>query len=158
MVSVPVKELAVLGAVSAAVEIGEAVALVPDTLAGDHRPQTDADVAIAVGARRTAGTWIVDRAAAATAARAPNHIVNALSPDAHASVTPRDSLWRDTVERYEEDLDTPGLSRAARLYESCQTHAVRDTDAGLRWCLQLRHDALIIELNSDYWGSLRTGS
>ncbi len=138
MVSVPVKELAVLGAVSAAVEIGEAVALVPDTLAGDYRPQTDAD--------------------AATAARALNHIVNALSPDAHASVTPRDSLWRDTVERYEEDLDTPGLSRAARLYESCQTHAVRDTDAGLRWCLQLRHDALIIELNSNYWASLRTGS
>ncbi len=158
MVSVPANELAVLGAVSAAVEIGEGAALVPDPVAGDHRPQTDADVAIAVGALRTGATGIVDRAAAATTARALNRIVNALSPDAHASVTPRDALWHDTVERYEEDLDTPGLSLAARVYESCHARAVQDTDAGLRWCLQLRHDALIIELNSDYWASLRTGS
>ncbi len=158
MVSVPSKKLAMLGAVSAAVEIGEGVALVPDPVAGDHRPQTDADVAIAVGVLRTAGTWIVDRSGAATAARALNRIVNALSPDAHASVTPRDLLWHDTVERYEEDLDRPGLSRAARVYESCHAHAVRDTDAGLRWCLQKRHDALILEFNSDYWASLRTGS
>ncbi len=127
-------------------------------MVGHHRPQTDADIAIAVGALRTAGTWIVDRGGAATAARALNRIVNALSPDAHASVTSRDSLWNDAVERYEEDLNTPGLSLAAHVYESCHARAVRDTDAGLRWCLQLRHDALILELNSDYWGSLRTGS
>ncbi len=158
MVSIPAKELAVLEAVSAAVEIGEGVALVPEAVAGDQRPQTDADVAIAVGALRTAGTWFVDRSAAATTARALNRIVNVLSPDAHASVTPRDSLWQDTVVRYENDLDTPGLSRAARVYESCHANAMRDTDAGLRWCLQLRHDALIIDLNSDYWASLRTGS
>ncbi len=158
MVSVPVEELAILGAVSAAVEIGEGVALVPESVAGDHRPQTDADVAIAAGVLRTAGTRIVDRNDAATTARTLNRIVNVLSPDAHASVTPRDSLWHDTVERYEEDLDAPGLSRAARDYESCQARVMRDTDAGFRWCLQLRHDALIIELNSDYWESLRTGS
>ena len=158
IVSVPAKELAVLGAVSAAVEIGEGVALVPESVAGDHRPQTDADVAIAAGVLRTAGTRIVDRDDAATTARALNRIVNVLSPDAHASVTPRVSLWQDTVERYEEDLDAPGLIRAARVYESCHADETHDTDAGLRWCLQLRHDALIIELNSDYWESLRTGS
>lgn len=157
-VSVPAKDLAARGTVSAAVVIGEGVVLVPDPVAGYHHPQTDADAAIAVAALRTAGTWIADRGVAPTAARALSRIVNALSPDAHASVTPRDSLWHDAVERYEEDLDTQGLSLAAQVYESCHARALRDSDAGLRWCLQLRHDALIIELNSDYWASLKAGS
>lgn len=99
-----------------------------------------------------------NRSDAATAARALNRIVAVLSPDAHASATPREALWRDRVARYEGDRATPGLRRAAEAYQPCHGNARHDSDASLRWCLQLRHDALIIELNSDYWATVKTGS
>ncbi len=157
-VSIPATALAALGAVSAAVQVGEGAALVPVPVAGDQQPQSDAEVEVAVGTRRGAGTPLVDRSGKAAAARALNLVVNALSPDSHDSITPRASLWRDTVGRYGKDLAAVGLSRAARDYETCHARAQWDSDASLRWCLQLRHDALIIELNSDYWASIGTGS
>jgi len=157
-VSVAADELASLGAVSLALEIGDGVALVPVPRAGDPRPQTEADIATAAESLRPAGTEIVDRSEAVAAARALNRIVSVLSPDAHGSLTPRDALWQDRVEPYEDDLATSGLAHAARAYESCYADKRHDSDAALRWCLQLRHDALIIELNSDYWASVRTGS
>ena len=157
-VSIAADVIASLGAVSLALEIGDGVALVPEAVAGDPRPQTDSDIAIAANTLRPAGTQIVDRSAAVASARALNRIVSVLSPDAHDRVTPRDELWQDRVERFEDDLDKPGIDRAAHAYESCYADRTHDSDAALRWCLQVRHDALIIELNSDYWASVRTGS
>ena len=125
---------------------------------GDPHPQSAADVALASGVLRAAATGIVDRSDAAAAARALNRIVTVLSPEAHDRVSPRQSLWRDRVESQEGGRGTPGLQRAAQAYQSCYGDSPHDSDARLRWCLQLRHDALMIELNSDYWAAVKTGS
>ena len=42
-----------MGAVSVALEIGERVALVPMESIGDENPQTEADIAIALGPQRS---------------------------------------------------------------------------------------------------------
>ena len=101
---------------------------------------------------------MVDGSERATAARSLALIVNALSPDAHERVTPRAALWREAVAGRALKPETPGLKRAAQDYDACRDRSLGDSDAGLRWCLQLRHDALIIELNSDYWAAVKTGS
>ncbi len=145
-----------MGAVAAAVEIGEGMTLLPVPRLGDLEPQSDADIELAVAARRGTGTRIVDHDDDATAARALNLVINQLSPEAHASVTPREALWRNALQIGQTNFDGSGMSRAAKLYRACQTP--HDNDAALRWCLQLRHDGLVIRLNSDYWEALRTGS
>lgn len=157
-VRLPTQALAELGAVSAAVELGEGLLLVPEPLAADDWPQSDTDIAITAATRRTAGTRMVDRSGSANAARILARIFNRLTPDAHAGVTPRVALWHDALESSGLDLQVPGVAQAEAAYARCRRDAVRDSDAGLRWCLQLSHDGLIIELNSDYWAATRTGS
>lgn len=98
---------------------------------------------------------IVDRDDGAAAAGILNGIVNRLSPDAHGQVTPRQSLWHAAVGTKHS---TPAARQAHALYQACHEGLLHDNDAKLRWCLQLRHDALLMKLNSGYWEAVRTGS
>ena len=157
-VSLPVEALAALGAVAAAVEIGPGLALVPEPRAGDPLPQSSADVSFATEIRRTAGTRLVDLSQRAGAARVLGLIVNRLSPEDHDRVTPRDRLWREALAQAGQDREAPGLARAEGAFGACLNRKAPDNDAALRWCLQLRHDALMIGLTSDYWAAAKGGS
>ncbi len=59
-ISISEHELANLGAVSAAIEVGDGATLVPDPVVGDPLPQTVSDIKAASGPIRAAGTRIVD--------------------------------------------------------------------------------------------------
>ncbi len=158
-ISISEHELANLGAVSAAIEVGDGATLVPDPVVGDPLPQTVSDIKAASGPIRAAGTRIVDHGGeAADTARVIGRLINALAPEHRASADRGAALWRDVVEPRVHDFGSPGLARSHDMYRSCHSRVENGATFSLRGCLEAGHDALMQELNADFWTALKLGS
>ena len=158
-ISISEHELANLGAVSAAIEVGDGATLVPDPVVGDPLPQTVSDIKAASGPIRAAGTRIVDHGGeAADTARVIGRLINALPPEYRASAGRGAALWRDVVEPRAQDFGNPGLARSHDMYRACYSHAGNGATYSLRGCLEAGHDALMQELNAKFWAALKLGS
>ena len=158
-VSVSGERLAALGAASVALEVGDGVTLVPAAAAGDALPHTAADVAIASGPLRDAATRLVDQGGEAVdAARLLARLINALPPEDPAAVVANDALWREVVEPNAGRFAESGVRRAEELYLACRRRAEDGAPLSLRGCLETHHDALIQDLNSNFWKVLELAS
>lgn len=158
-ISISERELASLGAVSAAIEVGDGATLVPDPVAGDPLPQTVSDIEAASGPIRAAATRIVDRGGeAADTARVIGRLIGALPLEHRASAGRGAALWRDVVEPRAHDFGSPGLARGHDMYRSCHSRVENGATFGLRGCLEAGHDALMQELNAAFWTALKLGS
>ncbi len=158
-ISISEQRLASLGAVFAAVEVGDGATLVPVPLAGDPFPHTASDIETASGPIRAAGTRIVDRGGeAADAARVIGRLINALPPPERTTATQGDARWRDAVEPNTRGIGDAGVARAENMYRACRGPAEHGSAVSLRGCLETRHDALMQELNADFWTALKLGS
>src|SRR5262249_14792948 len=79
-VSVPETLLQRYGAVDAAVEVADGATVEPIPVAGDPRPQSAEEVALAAGPMRAFATQRLEQGPVATAARLTERLINALPP------------------------------------------------------------------------------
>lgn len=150
-ISLPEDVMRELGAVSVALEIGERVALVPLESAGDKDPRTEADIMLALGPQRALGQIIIQQSAAASGAVAlTNRMLNAL-PQARADDETRNGLWDRAIAPYSASHSTESVSRASSVYRRCLAKVEEGSFYTLRDCLEIGHDALMLDLNVKYW-------
>lgn len=138
-------------AVSVAVEIGERVALVPLPEAMDRDPQSEADIALALGPQRALGEHVLERSPIETGAvRLTSRMIGAL-PTGRTDATTRNTLWDRAVAPSAADFPPASVARAGSLYRRCLAKVEAGSFYSLRDCLEIGHDALMIDLNVRYW-------
>ena len=140
-------------AISVALEVGARVALVPVPDAVDPDPQTEADIALALGPQRALGDRILENSAVETGAvTLTNRMIGALPP-ARTDAQTRDSLWNRVVEPSAAAFPPASVERASSVYRRCLAKVEAGSFYTLRDCLEIGHDALMIELNLKYWNA-----
>ncbi len=143
--------LAAWGAVSLALEVGTGTALVPVPGAADPDPQTTADIALALGPQRARGDRILAQSPVETGAvRLTNRLIGALPPDRTDDRT-RQRLWDRVVAPSAGSFPPASLARAESIYRRCLAKVEAGRFYSLRDCLEIGHDALMIDLNVKYW-------
>ncbi len=152
-VAISQRTLKGLGAVSAAVQVGPRVSLVPIPVIGDPNPQSPMEIDAATGPLREVAEQLVDEGGPAVdAVRLIGRVVNALPQRGRADVETGQQLWRELVSASGETA--AAIARAEESYARCQGLLSQGYEFSLRRCLEKRHDSLLLELNSRYWEAM----
>jgi hypothetical protein len=119
--------------------------------AGDRNPQTEADIALALGPQRALGQKIIQQSTAESGAVAlTNRMLNAL-PRGRVDDKTRVGLWGRAIAPYGASYPAESVSRASGIYQRCLTKVEEGTFFTMRDCLEIGHDALMLDLNVKYW-------
>lgn len=152
---VPVREMIARDIDRATILVGRGVSLVPVAVAGDPRPHSEQDIAIAIGPLRTLGTLLVDEGGApVAAARLANRLISALPPLGRTDEEARASLWHRVMG---DEAGGAAISLAHGAYDDCYARTMGGM-MSLRECLSAAHDRFIGGLNDSYWDAVKTGS
>lgn len=150
-ISLPEEVMRELGAVSVALEIGESVALVPIEAGDDGDPQTEADIALALGPQRALGQTIMQQSATERGAVSlTSKLINALPPG-RADDETRAGLWERVIAPNLSAFPGESISRASSIYRRCLAKVEEGSFFNMRDCLEIGHDALMLDLNVKYW-------
>ncbi len=134
--------------------IGDNATLVPEAIAGDRRPHTEADIALAAGPLSALAKQVMTRGfAKIDAARVTASLINVLPARGRTTEAVRAAVWQEVS----PDTGTPGYELARQGFERCYD-ATFVGMSSLRQCLGSVHDKFISELNVNYWQSIETGS
>jgi hypothetical protein len=152
-ISVPAAALSALGAVSASVEVGPSVSLIPAEASNDPDPQMAEEIALAVGPMRAAAARAFEAPGASSdAARVASLLINALPTDRDAEEKARAGLWERTVAPAVLASLTPeGRIAAERVYQGCRISVESRSVFTMRSCLELRHADLMAAANQKFW-------
>ncbi len=151
-ISLPESLLREWGAVSVALEVGERVALAPVPAEGDTNPQSEADIALALGPQRALGERITTRSPAESGAvRLTGALVNALPPHGRIGRQGREGLWDRVAAARGASYPRAAVERARALYDRCLAKVERGQFFNLRQCLEIGHDSIMLDLNIKYW-------
>ena len=152
--------LASLGAVKAAIEIGERVTLMPVAFAGDDNPQSVQDQLLAKGPLRILGARIVDGdPARVETVRILNRLMNALPRTNAIDPGAREKLWVFTARRGFQAATPERIARASAIYNGCWADRLVELGAySVRTCVQRQHDNLMWDLVKRYWKAVGAGS
>jgi len=158
--------LAALGMSKARLRIGERVTLLPKPVAGDDRPQTEADVALATGPLRTLGHRLVDQdPSEGNAVRLMARMINLLPMDRQVSKQTQASLWRRAGAAETAAALHPGDQHKVKQgFTNCQFIAgfknllSSHSATSMRDCLEAVHDGMLDDLNKRYWDGIGAGS
>jgi len=156
-VVMPKDMLARLGLASVAIEVERQASLLPAAAANDPSPQSQDEIALALGSYRAQGSrFFDDRGEAADAIRLTNRMINAL-PQHQRRPTDTDGHLIDLALQSDAAAlaDPAGIRLARDYHESCKvkvdvTHHIDSMLA----CLQGTHDRLVANTNVDFWRSL----
>ena len=150
-------DMAALGAVGVAVEVGPLVTLLPVIESGDKNPITEAEAAFAAGpARRLAADIFDSRAALGQSLNILDRTINAIGTETRLDDAARRALWARIAEAPLHEADD-GAGPAARAFAACLDDLQRRMVFGLRNCLEGRRDELLIRANTDLWRALDAG-
>jgi len=134
--------------------IGDNATLVPEAIAGDRRPHTEADIALAAGPLSALAKQVMMRGfTKIDAARVTASLINALPARGRTTELVRAAVWQEVS----PDAATPGYELARQGFERCYDATFVGLSS-LRQCLGSVHDKFISELNVNYWQSIETGS
>jgi len=152
-VTLPRRVLERMGAVRAAVEVGERVTLVPVAVAGDPDPLDETEIATVSGPLRGLGQRLVDDGGvAADAIRLANGLINDLPETGRVAPATAARLWRDRIAR--TGADAAAVSRAGAMVARCRERVTEGHAFSLRRCLETLHDQEILLLNQRFWQSV----
>ncbi len=155
-ISAPAHLMRSLGLDSIAISVERNVALVPEPVPGDRRPQTEADIQLAAGPLlEIAGDVLAQRQERVDAARLTARMANSLPRLGRAGDAARDGVWQAAIgERTGQGAAT---EMARQAYDRC--HALtRAGSTSLRNCLGTAHDIFIGRVNTEYWDRAGAGS
>lgn len=151
-ISIPRGRLGALGAVGAAVAVGERVSIVPVPVDDDLWPLSEHEIAFATGPLRAAAANLFDAdGTIAGAARIANRLINATPVRGRLSDEGRRELWRRVVGTEPEAAAGPAAESAAAIYGACRNLTEEGSYDTLRQCLEKHHDGLMLDLNSRFW-------
>ena len=139
--------------VSLAVEVGPAVSLIPEAVAGDTDPQTAEEIALATGPLRHVAERIFDSAGqSADAARITTLLINSLPKRGRETASDRAALF-DQVAALPaaRALSPEGIERARGVYGECRISVDSSSMFSMRECLRLRHADLMVRTNRKFW-------
>lgn len=147
--------LAKLGGVSAKFVAASRAVLVPAPEAGDPNPITEREMAFATQSLRQHGSEVVDAQPDAEAAALVNRMAATIVPRQAVNPESLEQLWHDVIKGLgpSHPANSEGIRRARDIYDWCQTHSSYHSMAGIKSCLEFRHDGQIMKLNTDYWES-----
>jgi len=147
--------LAKLGGVSAKLVVAARAALVPEAVAGDPNPISAQELAFAAKSLRDHGEDVVDTQPDAAAAAVVNRMAATIVPGNAANPESLEQLWRDVIKGVgsAHPAKAEGIRRARDIYDWCQTRMSYHSMAGIKSCLEFKHDSTIMKLNTDYWES-----
>jgi hypothetical protein len=139
--------------------VPENVALVPMAVAGDPTPLTEMEVAMIGQSLRPFGNQIMDRDPDSMgAARILNRTLNRLPRDGWADPAASQKAWEDAVGSPDGQAASPeGLYRAKRSFDLCEWGNGGNSWSSMRRCMELEHDQLIREKNSEFWKGMDVG-
>jgi len=157
-VSVSRETLTKLGAVSAKIEIGTQVSLVPRPEAGDKSPLKAAEIrSVAEELRADAAPLADTNRPDAVAARVINRAINLLPYGKGTDPRWRRSVWKKAIGAAGSGSSTqPGIERARAWQHICKGYALKP--GAFRGCLERGHDRYIGQVNRDYWMITGAGS
>ncbi len=149
-VTLPRRALEEMGAVRAAVEIGERVTLVPVAVAGDPDPLDEAEIAAVSGPLRDLGRRLVDDGGAETdAVRLANGLINDLPATGRIAPGEAARLWRQRLAA--SGADAEAAARAGAMVAHCRDRVAKGRFFSLRRCLETLHDREMLRLNQRFW-------
>jgi len=148
-IAAPETLLARHGAVSAAVEIGPNVTVAPVPVAGDPKPQSPEEIALASRPMRQLATARLEQGSSAIAARLTERLINALPAQDRETADVRSALWDKALTTASADPEAMALAR--RAFDGCQSALANGYTRNMRHCLELQHGAFLIERNEAFW-------
>lgn len=152
-IALPQSRLAEIGARAVSVEVGPAVSLIPNALAGDPNPQDADEIALATGPMRLAAVRSFEAPGRTSdAARITSVLINGLPLDKPETAAARDEVWVAALQGPAVAMATAdGIKTAERLYEACKISVESRSTYSMRSCLELRHADLLAEANHKFW-------
>jgi len=159
-ISIAKRDLEELGIRLISINIGKDVTLLPVPQAGDKNPFTEAEIALVKGALRPAGSQLVDLGnGRAETVRWLSSQVNALpygdvgTPLAHEGL-----VQKATASLAAAAMSSEARTLAKATLRGCGSDLQLQIYPSLRRCLESSHDAILWDLNADYWQAIHTGS
>src|ERR671939_672657 len=111
-------------------------------VAGDPKPQSPEEIALASGPLRQLATARLEQGSAAIAARLTERLINALPPQDQETAEVRSALWDRTLTTVSADQEAVALARQA--FDGCQSALANGYTRNMRHCLELQHGAFLI--------------
>lgn len=147
--------LAALGGTGAKIVVAKGAALIPEPVAGDPNPVTEAEMAFTTKSLREHGDDIVDTAPAGQAAAVISRIAATIVPSAPATPDSLQQLWHDVIDNIgpAHPVGNDAIERARGIYDWCQGRTSYHSMGGIKSCLEFKHDVEIMRLNGKYWDS-----
>lgn len=141
--------------VSATIVAAAGASLVPEPVAGDPNPITEAEIAFATKSLREHGQDIVDATPDAKAAQIVNRIAATIIPKMPASNEALEELWHNAIDGLGpvRPASADAIEKARGIYDWCKDRSSYHSMGGVKSCLEFKHDDTIMKLNSDYWES-----
>ncbi len=129
--------------------------LLPEPVAGDPNPITEAEIAYATRSLRQHGEELVDATPEAQAATIINRIAATIVPREDATDENLDRLWWNAIDGMgpAKPVGEDAIRRARDIYDWCQSRMSYHSMSGVKSCLEFKHDDTIMRLNTDYWNS-----
>lgn len=143
------------GGVSATIVAAAGASLMPEPIAGDENPISEAELAFATKSLREHGQDIVDATPDAKSAQIVNRIAATIVPKARATDDALDQLWHDVIDGLgtAKPASADAIQRARDIYDWCKGRMSYYSMGGIKSCLEFKHDDTIMKLNTDYWES-----
>jgi hypothetical protein len=157
--TVSTADMAALGAVDMALEVGKLVTLFPEAVPGDPNPITPEEVAFAKGeARRLAASIFDSSEGLGDTISIIDRSINSMTIMTRLNDEERRDLWSRVAGVPLDEAVDNRTRGAAEMFSECLGDLRRKMVFGLRNCLEGRRDELLIRANVTLWNGLGTGS
>ena len=156
--SVPSQFLKERGLTRLTVKVERLAILLPVPEAGDPKPQTADDVALALReVKTTGGYWAARNGENMAMVRLTSRIINRLPHKGSISAAESEALWQQALAP-EKELTGEPLAWNRSYVDYCRENAQLPGSFPMRHCLGNAHDWFLKDLNTDYWKSLKPTS
>jgi hypothetical protein len=156
-VAIPAEALAKLSLHHPAIEIGQRVSLLPETVANDRTQPTADEIAVASGVILDRGVAFFDNAGRpGDAIRLANQMINTLPAYGHAAGDSDSRVLEAAIASETGRGSSPeGVALVRAMYATCRYKVdVASYYDTMRSCLEAAHDQLVAATSVDFWRSL----
>ena len=153
-ISIDEPNIAALGGVQVAVEVGRHASLVPMAIAGDTDPMSPRELAAAIGPDRTAAAAFFE-SGTTELTRLTTWLINALPEKGRLALGRRDDVWRRAEEAGRaQGIGEDAIERAGQSYRGCASVVGKGSAFGMRGCMIRLHHHRQSTINKTFWRSL----
>lgn len=138
------------------IEVTAGAALLPVVKAGDPRPLTKAEIALATGPAKLMGSVFFEDGPMWGQSRLLAALMSPLPEGRQVAAVRRNSLWKTAIDPALEKLAGPAeVRRARRILESCTSSVEIGVRFNVRSCIADNHRSLIWTRNEKLWKALK---